>query len=125
MFNFRDTAVLPPKYTKQSKNTNNINRNHFKFSTKEEKLYVHDLAKLSPLGPLDRVLANALIIYSLDKDVEGGEDDSIQYIQDSGVNLSDFFCSGIQIYLLLSPYLCFISLLYLDLYVLGDDALIS
>ena len=30
-----------------------------------------------------------------------------------------------QIYLLLSPYLCFISLLYLDLYVLGDDALIS
>ena len=28
-------------------------------------------------------------------------------------------------YLLLSPYLCFISLLYLDLYVSGDDALIS
>ena len=27
--------------------------------------------------------------------------------------------------LLLSPYLCFISLLYLDLYDLGDDALIS
>ena len=27
--------------------------------------------------------------------------------------------------LLLSPYPCFISLLYLDLYVLGDDALIS
>ena len=37
----------------------------------------------------------------------------------------DFFGSGIQFYLLLSPYLCFISLLYLDLYVLGDDALIS
>ena len=32
---------------------------------------------------------------------------------------------SIQFYLLLSPYLCFISLLYLDLYVLGDDALIS
>ena len=32
-----------------------------------------------------------------------------------------FFCSGIQIYLLLSTYLCCISLLYLDLYVLGDD----
>ena len=32
---------------------------------------------------------------------------------------------GIQFYLLLSPYLCFISLLYLDLYVLGDDASIS
>ena len=43
----------------------------------------------------------------------------------SGVCLLDFFCSGIQFYLLLGPYLCFISLLYLDLYVLGDDALIS
>ena len=39
--------------------------------------------------------------------------------------LLDFFCSGIQFYLRLSPYLCFISFLYLDLYVLGDDALIS
>ena len=36
-----------------------------------------------------------------------------------------FFCSGIQFEILLSSYLCFISLLYLDLYVLGDDALIS
>ena len=27
--------------------------------------------------------------------------------------------------LFMSPYLCLISLLYLDLYVLGDDALIS
>ena len=35
----------------------------------------------------------------------------------------DFFCSGIQFYLLLSPYICFISFLYLDLYVLGDNAL--
>ena len=43
----------------------------------------------------------------------------------TGVYLLDFFCSGIQFYLLLSPYLCFISFLYLDLYVLGDDALIS
>ena len=41
------------------------------------------------------------------------------------VYLLDFFCSGIQFYLLLSPYLCFISLLNLDLYVLGDNALIS
>ena len=40
------------------------------------------------------------------------------------VYLLDFFCSGIQFYLLLSPYLCFISFLYFDLYVLGDDALI-
>ena len=40
-------------------------------------------------------------------------------------NLLDFVCSSIKFYLLLSPYLCFISLLYLDLYVFGDDALIS
>ena len=43
----------------------------------------------------------------------------------SGLPGLDFFCFGIQFYLLLSPYLCFISSLYLDLYVLGDDALIS
>ena len=43
----------------------------------------------------------------------------------TGVYLLDFFCSGIQFYLLLSHYMCLISLLYLDLYVLGDDALIS
>ena len=41
-----------------------------------------------------------------------------------GGYLFDFFCSDILLYLLLSPSLCFISLLYLDLYVLGDDALI-
>ena len=41
------------------------------------------------------------------------------------VNLLDFFYSGIQFYLLLSPNLCFISFLYLDLYVLGYVALIS
>ena len=50
---------------------------------------------------------------------------SIDEMVGAGVYLLDFFCSGIQFYLLLSPYLCFISLLYLDLYVLGDDALIS
>ena len=44
------------------------------------------------------------------------------FVGPTGVNLLDFFCSGIQFYLLLSPYLCFISFLYLDYYVL-DDAL--
>ena len=41
-----------------------------------------------------------------------------------GVYLFDLFCSSIQFYLhvLICPYLCFIFLLYLDLYVLGDDA---
>ena len=47
------------------------------------------------------------------------------FIGPTGVYLLDFFFSGIQFYLLLSPYLCFISLLYLDLYVLGDNALVS
>ena len=47
------------------------------------------------------------------------------FVGPTGVYLLDFFWSGIQFYLLLSPFLCFISLLYLDLYVLGDDALIS
>ena len=39
--------------------------------------------------------------------------------------LLDFFCSGIQFLLLLSPYLCFIFFIYLYLYVLEYDALIS
>ena len=47
------------------------------------------------------------------------------FVGPTGVYLLDFFCSSIQFNLLLSPCLCFISLLYLDLYVLGDDALIS
>ena len=47
------------------------------------------------------------------------------FVGPTGVYLLDFFCSGIQFNLLLSPFPCFISLLYLDLYVLGDDALIS
>ena len=34
--------------------------------------------------------------------------------------LLDFFDSGIQFYVLFSPYLCFISFLYLDLYVNGN-----
>ena len=47
------------------------------------------------------------------------------FVRPTGVYLLDLFCSGIQFYLLLSPYLCFIFLLYLDLHVLGDDVLIS
>ena len=42
-----------------------------------------------------------------------------------GVYLLDFFCLGIPFYLLLGPYFCIVSFLYLDSYVLGDDALIS
>ena len=47
------------------------------------------------------------------------------FVGPNGVYLLDFFCSIIQFNLLLSPYHYFISLLYLDLYVLGDDAFIS
>ena len=54
------------------------------------------------------------------------------FVGPNGVFLLDFFCSGIQFHLLLSPYLCFISLLYFDscfvfvlTFVLVDDALIS
>ena len=49
------------------------------------------------------------------------------FVGPTGVYLLDFICSSIQFYLLLllKPYLCFSSFLYLDLYVLGDDALIS
>ena len=50
---------------------------------------------------------------------------SLAVVRPTGVYLLDFFSSSIQFYLLLSPYLCFISFLYLDLYVLGDDTLIS
>ena len=39
----------------------------------------------------------------------------------TGVKLLNFFFSSIQLYVLLSPHLCFISFLY----VLGDDTTIS
>ena len=43
------------------------------------------------------------------------------FVRPTGVDLLDFFYSGIQFYLHLSPYLCFISLLYLDLYVVNSE----
>ena len=55
MFYFRDTAIFLQNIKIQSRNTNNINKNHFKFTTKEEQLYVQDMASLSRMGPLDRV----------------------------------------------------------------------
>ena len=47
------------------------------------------------------------------------------FVGPTGVYLLDFFCSGIQFYLLLSLFFNLSPFLYLDLYVLGDDALIS
>ena len=37
---------------------------------------------------------------------------ALAFVTPNGVYLLDFFCSGIQFYLLLRPYLCFISFLY-------------
>ena len=51
--------------------------------------------------------------------------EALNVVRRTWVCLLDFFCSGIQLYVLLSPYLCFISFLYFDFYVLGDDAWIS
>ena len=41
------------------------------------------------------------------------------------VKLLNFFYSGVQLYIFLSPYLCFIALLYFNLYLLGDDIWVS
>ena len=51
--------------------------------------------------------------------------DALSVLRLIRVYLLDFFCFSIQFYELLSPYFGFISFLYLDLYVLGDYALIS
>ena len=51
--------------------------------------------------------------------------DAVSAVRLTRVKLFDFFCYGIQLYVLLSPYLCFITFLYLDLYVLGDDSWIT
>ena len=46
-------------------------------------------------------------------------------VEPTRVYLVDCFYFGMKLYVLLSPFLCFISFLYLDLYVQGDDSLIS
>ena len=43
----------------------------------------------------------------------------------AGVYLLDFFCSSVRLCLLLGACLRFVSFLYLDLYVLGDGALMG
>ena len=51
--------------------------------------------------------------------------DALAVVRPTRVYLLDFFCSSNPFYVLLSPYLCVISFLYPDLYVLGDNAWIS
>ena len=48
--------------------------------------------------------------------------DALAVVRPTGIYLLDFFFSGFQFYVLLSPYLYLISFLNLDLYVLGDDS---
>ena len=48
-----------------------------------------------------------------------------QFVGPTRVCLFDFFCSSVQFCLLLSPFLCFVSLLCLNLYVLGNGVLMS
>ena len=47
------------------------------------------------------------------------------FVRPTGFYLLDFFCLGTQFYLLLSPCLCFVSLLCLGLCILEDDALVG
>ena len=51
--------------------------------------------------------------------------DAVSVVGQTRVKLFDLECSDIQLYVLLSPYLCFISFLYLDIYVLGDNSWMS
>ena len=51
--------------------------------------------------------------------------DAVSVVRPTRDLLLDFFSSGIQLYLLLSSYLCCISFFYLDSYVLGDDSWIT
>ena len=49
------------------------------------------------------------------------------FVRPNGVYLLDFVCSEYSVLftVAVSPYLCIIFFLYLDLYFLGEDALIS
>ena len=47
----------------------------------------------------------SILIYAI---VEHMGPDTLAVVRSTGVYLLDFFCSGIQFYVLLSPYLCFI-----------------
>ena len=51
--------------------------------------------------------------------------DALAIVRPTGVLLLDFFCSGIQLYVLLSLYVCFNSFFHLNLYVLEENSWIS
>ena len=49
----------------------------------------------------------------------------VSVVGPTGVLLLYFFYFGIQLYIQMSPYLCLIAFLYLDLFLVGDDRSIS
>ena len=51
--------------------------------------------------------------------------DALAIVRPTGVLLLDFFCSGIQLYVLLSPYVCLNSFFNLNSYVLEENSWIS
>ena len=51
--------------------------------------------------------------------------DGLAVVRPTGVYLLDFFCSGIQFYVLLGPFLCLVDLFISYLYVLGDNSWIN
>ena len=51
--------------------------------------------------------------------------DPLAIVRPTGVLLLDFFCSGIQLYVLLSPYVCSNSFFNFNLYVLEENSWIS
>ena len=51
--------------------------------------------------------------------------DVVSLVSPMRIKLLDFLCSGIHSYVLLSPYVCFISFLNFDVCVHGDDESIS
>ena len=51
--------------------------------------------------------------------------DVVSVVGPTEIYLLDFFYSGIQLYILLSPYLGFISFLYLGLHLIGNDTSIT
>ena len=47
------------------------------------------------------------------------------FVRHTSVYLLDFFCSGIQFYHQLSPYVCFISCLFIYLSLFKEDSTLS
>ena len=67
---------------------------------------------------------NQTFVRGSDLRLYDGSDLRLEVVSVVGQTLG-FIYSGMQLYVLLSPYLCFIYFLYLDFYVLEDDTSVS